>query len=86
MTQPSSEDLHRADEAAMGGPPPPEEALPRPDARHHTKLPEGHHDDAYALAAKRAEVDAGIRDYVPEDVPPAEEPLPDDLAADLDET
>ena len=82
MTQPSNEDLHRAEVAAEDGPPPPEEALPRPDARAHGKLQEGHHDDAYALAAQRAEVEAGVRDYVPEDVPDAEpfddEPLVDE--------
>ena len=84
MTQPINEHLHRAARAAEDGPPAPEEALPQPDRTEHSKFPEGHHDDEYDLAARRAEVEAGIRDYVPEDVPPAEEPLPDDLVAELD--
>ena len=86
MTQPSNEHLHRAAQAEEDGPPPPEAALPRPDRTEHAKgFAGGHHDDEYALAARRAEVEAGIRDYVPEDVPPAEEPLPDDLVAELDD-
>ncbi len=87
MTQPSNEDLHRAEEAAKGGPPAPEEALPEPVAKGHAKVPQGHHDEEYARAAERAEVEAGIRDYVPEDVPDAEPvaDAPDDLAPDTEE-
>ena len=81
MTQPSNERLHREELASDGGVPAPEEALPTPDATEHAKLPEGAHDDEYALAAERAEVEMGSRDYVPEDVPDAE-PM-DDLPADL---
>ena len=85
MTQPSNERLHREEAATEADPPPPEEALPEPVAKGHAKMPQGHHDDEYALAAERAEVEMGIRDYVPEDVPDAEpvDDLPDAEPADL---
>jgi hypothetical protein len=88
MTQPSNEQLHRdelADDPAA--PPAPEDALPEPAAKGHAKVPQGHHDEEYARAAERAEVEAGTRDYVPDDVPDAEpvDDLPADLAEDSDE-
>lgn len=82
MTQPSNERLHRDEQADDAAAPAPEEALPDPVAKGHAKVPQGHHDEDYALAARRAEVEAGSRDYVPEDVPDAEPA--DDLDGALD--
>ena len=69
MTQPSNENLHREEQDS----PAPEDALPQPVA----KVPQGHHDDEYELAVARSEVEMGLRDYVPDDVPDATEPPPD---------
>jgi len=64
---------------------PAESALPRPSRRGHGKMPEELDDDMLALAAERERVEAGLADYVPEDVPPATDPLPEGSseAADL---
>jgi hypothetical protein len=84
MTQPSNERLHREEVATETDPPAPEDALPEPVAKGHAKMPQGHHDDEFALAAERAEVEMGSRDYVSEDVPDAEPAdLPEDVAAEL---
>lgn len=58
--------------------------LPRPDRREHGKMPTLD-DDELALTAARERVAAGLSDYVPEDVPPATDPLPENAseAADL---
>ena len=73
MTQPSNENLHREEQDS----PSPEDALPQPVAKGHAKVPQGHHDDEYELATERSEVEMGLRDYVPDDVPDAIPPAPD---------
>jgi hypothetical protein len=66
-------------------PPDPQDALPPPNRRGHGKMPDGIDDDALALAVARERVAMGLADYVPEDVPPATDPLPEGSseAADL---
>jgi hypothetical protein len=63
---------------------PSEAGLPTPDRSGHGKMPELD-DDQLALIAQRERVAAGLADYVPDDVPPATDPLPDGSseAADL---
>src|SRR4051812_32974521 len=62
-----------------------ESALPGPTRTGHGKMPDEITDDMYALAAERERAEAGLIDYVPEDVPPAADPLPEGSseAADL---
>ena len=55
---------------------PADAGLPTPDRTGHGKMPELDDDDL-ALAAARERVAAGLEDYVPEDVPPATDPLPE---------
>ncbi len=86
MTQPSNEQLHRQEQAESARTEPPEEALPGPVAKGHAKQPQGHHDDEYALAAERAEVEMGSRDYVPADVPDAEPDAVMDTVSDSADT
>jgi hypothetical protein len=57
--------------------------LPGPDRSAHGKMPDLD-DDALALAAERERVAAGLADYVPEDVPPATDPLPDGASEEAD--
>jgi hypothetical protein len=55
----------------------PEDAgLPNPDRSGHGKMPELS-DDELALIVARERVAAGLQDYVPDDVPPATDPLPE---------
>ncbi len=63
---------------------PSEAGLPAPDRRGHGKMPELD-DEQLALIAARERVAAGLADYVPDDVPPATDPLPEGSseAADL---
>ena len=63
---------------------PTEAGLPAPDRSGHGKMPHLD-DDQLALIAQRERVAAGLADYVPEDVPPATDPLPEGSseAADL---
>src|SRR3954466_12698470 len=55
---------------------PADAGLPRPDRSGHGKMP-GLGEDELALIAARERVAAGLEDYVPEDVPPATDPLPE---------
>ena len=64
---------------------PGDSALPGPTRTGHGKMPDEITDDMYALAAERERAEAGLIDYVPDDVPPAADPLPEGSseAADL---
>jgi hypothetical protein len=80
MTQPTGEDPLEV----PGLLDPAEAGLPTPDRGGHGKMPELD-DDQLALIAQRERVAAGLADYVPDDVPPATDPLPEGSseAADL---
>jgi hypothetical protein len=80
MTESASEDPLRVPELLD----PSEAGLPVPDRSGHGKMPELN-DDQLALVAQRERVAAGLADYVPDDVPPATDPLPEGSseAADL---
>jgi hypothetical protein len=80
MTEPTAEDPLDVPELLD----PSEAGLPSPDRSGHGKMPELD-DDQLALIAQRERVAAGLADYVPEDVPPATDPLPEGSseAADL---
>jgi hypothetical protein len=62
---------------------PAETGLPPPDRRGHGKMPELD-DDELALIVARERVAAGLEDYVPEDVPPATDPLPEEASEEAD--
>jgi hypothetical protein len=55
----------------------------RPDRREHGGMPPRMDDDDLALRTERERVEAGLQDYVPEDVPPATDAAP---AVDVTET
>jgi hypothetical protein len=62
----------------------PEDAgLPNANRRGHGKMPDLD-DDQLALIAARERVAAGVQDYVPEDVPPATDPLPEGSSEEAD--
>lgn len=62
----------------------PEDAgLPNVDRSEHGKMP-ALDDDELALIAARERVAAGVQDYVPEDVPPATDPLPEGSSEEAD--
>ena len=50
----------------------------------HRGMPLRPDDDELALAAERDRVAAGLADYVPEDVPPATDPLPEGTPEEVD--
>lgn len=60
-----------------------EVGLPNPDRSEHGKMPELD-DDQLAVIAARERVEAGIDDYVPEDVPDATDPLPEETSEEAD--
>lgn len=62
---------------------PADAGLPTPDRTGHGKMPELDDDDL-ALAVARERVAAGLQDYVPEDVPPATDPLPEGSSEEAD--
>src|SRR3954453_6351882 len=62
---------------------PADAGLPSPDRSGHGKMPELD-DDELALIAARERVAAGLEDYVPEDGPPATDPLPGGWAEEAD--
>jgi hypothetical protein len=62
---------------------PADAGLPTPDRSGHGKMPELD-DDELALIAARERVAAGLQDYVPEDVPPATDPLPEGASEEAD--
>jgi hypothetical protein len=62
---------------------PDDAGLPHLDRREHGKMPQLD-DDALALTAERERVAAGLADYVPEDVPPATDPLPEGSSVEAD--
>ena len=62
---------------------PADAGLPNPDRSGHGKMPDLD-DDELALIAARERVAAGLQDYVPEDVPPATEPLPEGSSEEAD--
>lgn len=49
----------------------------RPDRREHGGIPPRMDDDDLAVRTERERVRAGLKDYVPEDVPPATDAAPD---------
>lgn len=63
---------------------PTEAGLPPQDRSHHGGMPDLD-DDELARTVQRERVAAGLADYVPDDVPPATDPLPEGSseAADL---
>ena len=63
---------------------PADAGLPQADRSGHGKMPQLDDDDL-ALVVARERVAAGLADYVPDDVPPATDPLPEGSseAADL---
>jgi hypothetical protein len=81
MTETNGEDELTPDPTVETG----DSALPGPTRTGHGKMPDEITDDMYALAAERERAEAGLIDYVPDDVPPAVDPLPDGAseAADL---
>ena len=80
MTEPTGQDPLEVPELLD----PAEAGLPTPDRSGHGKMPQLD-DDQLALIAQRERVAAGLADYVPDDVPPATDPLPEGSseAADL---
>jgi hypothetical protein len=80
MTEPTGQDPIQVPELLD----PAEAGLPAPDRSGHGKMPQLD-DDELALIAQRERVAAGLADYVPDDVPPATDPLPEGSseAADL---
>jgi hypothetical protein len=80
MTEPTGQDPLEVPELLD----PSDAGLPNPDRSGHGKMPELD-DDQLALIAQRERVAAGLADYVPDDVPPATDPLPEGSseAADL---
>jgi hypothetical protein len=80
MTEPPGQDPLEVPELLD----PADAGLPTPDRTGHGKMPELD-DDELALIAQRERVAAGLADYVPDDVPPATDELPDGSseAADL---
>ncbi|MFC3300284.1 hypothetical protein FJV46_07330 [Arthrobacter agilis] len=63
---------------------PDNDALPQPSPRTHGKSDDHVDDDALALATEREEVALGLKNYVPDDVPDATDPLPEEAAPDAD--
>lgn len=63
---------------------PDNDALPQPSPRTHGKFDDHVDDDALALATEREEVALGLKDYVPDDVPDATDPLPEEAAPEAD--
>lgn len=63
---------------------PDNDALPRPSRATHGKSDDHVDDDALALATEREEVALGLKDYVPDDVPPATDPLPEESSPEAD--
>jgi hypothetical protein len=63
---------------------PDDAGLPRQDRSRHGGMPQLD-DEELAVIVQRERVAAGLADYVPEDVPPATDPLPEGSseAADL---
>jgi len=57
--------------------------LPMLNRSGHGKMPELD-DDQLALIVARERVAAGLEDYVPEDVPPATDPLPEGASEEAD--
>jgi hypothetical protein len=80
MTEPTGQDPLEVPELLD----PSDAGLPNPDRSGHGKMPQLD-DDQLALIAQRERVAAGLADYVPDDVPPATDPLPEGSseAADL---
>jgi hypothetical protein len=62
---------------------PADAGLPNIDRSEHGKMP-ALDDDQLALIAERERVAAGLQDYVPEDVPPATDPLPEGSSEEAD--
>jgi hypothetical protein len=62
---------------------PADAGLPNPDRSGHGKMPQLD-DDQLALIAERERVAAGLADYVPDDVPPATDPLPEGSSEEAD--
>jgi hypothetical protein len=62
---------------------PEDAALPQADRSAHGKMP-AMNDDELALLAARERVAMGLEDYVPEDVPPATDPLPEGSSEEAD--
>jgi hypothetical protein len=62
---------------------PSDAGLPVPDRSGHGKMPRLD-DDELALIAQRERVAAGLADYVPDDVPPATDPLPEGSSEEAD--
>jgi hypothetical protein len=62
---------------------PADAGLPNPDRSGHGKMPQLD-DDELALIVARERVAAGLEDYVPEDVPPATDPLPEGSSEEAD--
>jgi hypothetical protein len=62
---------------------PADAGLPNPDRSEHGKMPDLD-DDQLALIVARERVAAGLQDYVPEDVPPATDPLPEGSSEEAD--
>lgn len=73
MTAPREEDTPNLDDVIEPG----DDALPRPVAKGHGKMPDRLDDDALAAATEQERVDAGLADYAPSRVPPATDPLPE---------
>jgi hypothetical protein len=84
MSQPSNEDPLAPLEPLDPHVEPPEAALPHPTHTAHGKMPEDLDDDKLALAAERERVELGLADYVPDDVPPATDPLPEGSSEEAD--
>ena len=79
MTQTPQDDTNDlpdlSDESEVG--------LPNPDRSAHGKMPPLD-DDELAVAAARERVEAGVDDYVPDDVPDATDPLPEGTSDEAD--
>jgi ParB-like chromosome segregation protein Spo0J len=53
-----------------------DDVLPQPIAQGHAGMPDRLDDDALEAAAERERVEAGLKDYSSDQVPPAADPLP----------
>ncbi len=73
MSTPQEPDARADDDIAV----PQDDARPQQYYRGHAGVPGRLDDDALAAATQQERVDAGLADYVPDEVPNAQDDLPD---------
>lgn len=80
MTNPNQEDVPSNDDVID----PHDDALPQSSRRGHAKVPEGLDDEDLETVTEQERVDAGLKDYVPEEVPPAADPPPPETSEEAE--